>query len=257
MSKLYFKAEQAFIESEHPILDLVEIKELKGNHQEEPKTGMLRVWMHQSPNGLKLQLRAKTALTDRSQPKNLIATTHVSVEQLREIVNFFEGLRSQPRYMLFLRPAEEYHTDRPMQGRAFRSNDLAILVRMMHKAMSRVRQNPWMLAWLTEERPDKEFRQLAVMIDERKLGAAKNRALQPICRNCHHWRDKAWSGDQGVGVCDNPNVDVRPRCKAILASQGVEEWAADEILQSVRFPSDFGCRFFEPIPPSHEDITKA
>lgn len=252
MSKLSIKGNEIYIEPTAPsIVSLVDIKELKNRDKDEPTGGMVRVYVHHSPNGLTLQLRAKTSLTDRSQPKNLIATTRISIEQLREVVDFFDNRRREPRFLLYLRPSQEYiRPDKIRKGRVFKSNDLAILVRFMHRAISKVRTTPWMIAWLTETMPDGEVRQIMVIIDDQKFKKVEERDLQPVCRNCRHWRDKAWTGgenNKGIGICDNPLVDVRPRAKALLASQGVEDWAATEILESVRFPDDFGCRFYEPI----------
>lgn len=177
MRQIKIEGDNIYIVTDMPQVSLVDMKILKDTQKDEPESGMVRVWVHQSPGYLKFQMRAKVALTDRSQPKNVIATAQFSVHDLRQIVTFFE-----------------------------------------------------------------------------------NKNTEPVCRNCKHWRDKAWTGtenDKGIGVCDNPLVDVRPRAKALLASQGVEDWAVEEILQSVRFPDDFGCRFFEPITPGHEQDSKA
>ncbi len=70
------------------------------------------------------------------------------------------------------------------------------------------------------------------------------------CESCIHWRDKGWDGDRGIGVCDNPRVEVRGVPEEHLTN--FYKLAPDEarsIAQSTRFPSDFGCRHHEPLHP--------
>jgi len=70
------------------------------------------------------------------------------------------------------------------------------------------------------------------------------------CEACLHWRDKGWDSDRGIGVCDNPRVEVRGLSEEHLThfyKLAPEE--ARSIAQSTRFPSDFGCRHHEPLKP--------
>jgi hypothetical protein len=73
---------------------------------------------------------------------------------------------------------------------------------------------------------------------------------QKICRNCAHWRDKAWT-NKGWGVCDNPQNEVKVSASAIVEQMipAEEDWAKREILDSIRYPEDFGCIFFAPAEP--------
>lgn len=70
-----------------------------------------------------------------------------------------------------------------------------------------------------------------------------------VCLNCRHWRDKAWV-DKGWGICDNPKNEVRVFAGSLLnliAPSPDDEWARQEIIESIRYPEDFGCIFFEPL----------
>jgi hypothetical protein len=91
MRKLTYSEREVHISTGGSV-PLVEIKDLKQTvGEDEPALGMVRVYMHFWPNGLTLQMRAKTRITDRAAPKNLIASTHLSIEDLEAIVAFFRA----------------------------------------------------------------------------------------------------------------------------------------------------------------------
>lgn len=69
------------------------------------------------------------------------------------------------------------------------------------------------------------------------------------CDKCRHWRDKAWDGDNGIGICDNPKVKIEVNCKGFLELLNIDPRDQKQILHSIRFPNDFGCIFFESINP--------
>lgn len=70
----------------------------------------------------------------------------------------------------------------------------------------------------------------------------------PICLNCTYWRDKAWNL-KGWGICDNPINQVRLFATALVNKFCVDDTQIrQEILHSIRYPEDFGCRFFGKIP---------
>jgi hypothetical protein len=74
------------------------------------------------------------------------------------------------------------------------------------------------------------------------------------CKNCRHWRDKAWT-DKGWGICDNPKNEVKAGPLGVVRGYGrhykLPQDAIDELVTEVengtRYPEDFGCIFFEPI----------
>lgn len=70
-----------------------------------------------------------------------------------------------------------------------------------------------------------------------------NAVLPARCRSCRWWRDKAWDGDEGIGICDNPTTieQVTLMSEALLGRFVAEPPAARMIAQSLRFSSEFGC----------------
>lgn len=69
-----------------------------------------------------------------------------------------------------------------------------------------------------------------------------------ICLNCRHWRDKAWT-DKGWGICDNPKNEVNVRTgmiSAYVSDLKMRQELAIFVGNSIRYPEDFGCIFFEP-----------
>lgn len=76
------------------------------------------------------------------------------------------------------------------------------------------------------------------------------------CRNCCHWRDKAWT-DKGWGICDNPKNETKISLRGMVTNymrnlpepekdQMIEELVR-EIEDGIRYPEDFGYIFFEPL----------
>lgn len=70
-----------------------------------------------------------------------------------------------------------------------------------------------------------------------------------LCRNCTFWRDKGWSGNEGIGICDNPKVIEQVK---ILSDSLLERFVPEPrdvifISNSMRFNADFGCIHFEKI----------
>lgn len=83
--------------------------------------------------------------------------------------------------------------------------------------------------------------------------------IEPICMNCKHWVDKAWSdSDNGHGKCTNDQTakQVSILSEAVMAKYFVagkddheKQQNAEVIAASMRFHSKFGCIHFEPIEP--------
>lgn len=67
------------------------------------------------------------------------------------------------------------------------------------------------------------------------------------CRHCKWWRDKGWVGDEGIGICDNPQVirQVSVMKEEMIIRFVREQSEARMIANSQRFHSDFGCIHFE------------
>lgn len=67
------------------------------------------------------------------------------------------------------------------------------------------------------------------------------------CRNCTHWRDKGWAGDEGVGKCSNSIVieQVSMMNQEIIRRFTNHDSEAKMIADSIRFNSEFGCIHFE------------
>ena len=59
------------------------------------------------------------------------------------------------------------------------------------------------------------------------------------CENCKHWRDKAWNGDEGTGVCDNLELH-----KQVSISNPFQSELPNNPL---RFSNTFSCKFYEEI----------
>jgi hypothetical protein len=71
--------------------------------------------------------------------------------------------------------------------------------------------------------------------------------MEKLCKNCRFWRDKAWDGDDGIGICDNPTVIKQV---SLMSEEFIKRFAKDErdacvIAGSLRFNSDFGCIHFK------------
>lgn len=68
------------------------------------------------------------------------------------------------------------------------------------------------------------------------------------CLNCRHWRDKAWT-DKGWGICDNPKNEVRViglnMVNGYIPDEAGRKEVKDHFEDSIRYPEDFGCIFFE------------
>lgn len=72
------------------------------------------------------------------------------------------------------------------------------------------------------------------------------------CKNCKFWRDKAWTDDIGIGVCDNPIVINQV---SMMSEYMIEKFVVGDndkdrksnarfIHNSLRFDSEFGCNHF-------------
>jgi len=73
---------------------------------------------------------------------------------------------------------------------------------------------------------------------------------QGRCEQCRFWRDKAWDGDKGWGICDNPKMFANILSEGMIAAlAGISEGAARAVRNSaIRFENDFSCCWFEPYP---------
>ncbi len=73
---------------------------------------------------------------------------------------------------------------------------------------------------------------------------------QGRCEQCRFWRDKAWDGDKGWGICDNPKMSANILSEGMIAAlAGISEGAARAVRNSaIRFENDFSCCWFEPSP---------
>lgn len=65
------------------------------------------------------------------------------------------------------------------------------------------------------------------------------------CEFCFKFRVKS----DNFGICDNPKNQTKAMSIGLIQKMtGCDEDIAFEINESVRFPKDFGCIFFEPYP---------
>lgn len=77
--------------------------------------------------------------------------------------------------------------------------------------------------------------------------------MKAKCKSCIFWRGKGWSGDIGIGICDNPKViaQVTLLSEAVIErfvvgdSEKEKKQNAAIIANSMRFRSDFGCLHYE------------
>lgn len=70
------------------------------------------------------------------------------------------------------------------------------------------------------------------------------------CETCRHWRDKGWDAEgNGIGVCDNPKVEIRLSMGEdfMVRLCKMDPRDARAVERSIRFPNTFGCIFHEPI----------
>lgn len=68
------------------------------------------------------------------------------------------------------------------------------------------------------------------------------------CKDCKYWRDKAWVGDEGIGICDNEKTQSQIKIMSVYlmqATMGLPEFQAQFIHDSMRVHSEFGCINFE------------
>lgn len=74
-------------------------------------------------------------------------------------------------------------------------------------------------------------------------------SVMPRCSSCKFWRDKAWDGDEGIGICDNPNVIKQV---SMMSEEHIQRFACGDtekekksnarfVATSLRFHSSFGC----------------
>lgn len=74
------------------------------------------------------------------------------------------------------------------------------------------------------------------------------------CGNCKYWRHKVTTHNSW-GICDNWKNEVKvndPRpflnwLTTCLTDKDIVDEVELEIRSSIRYPEDFGCRFFEPL----------
>lgn len=73
--------------------------------------------------------------------------------------------------------------------------------------------------------------------------------VMPCCSSCRFWRDKAWDGDEGIGICDNQKVIEQV---SIMSEELIKRFVAGDtdkekksnartLANSLRFHSHFGC----------------
>jgi hypothetical protein len=69
---------------------------------------------------------------------------------------------------------------------------------------------------------------------------------KPRCGNCLHWRHKSSDNKgSGWGICDNPKNKVYIAAGSLVAKTVADPDMAAMILDSIRYPENFGCIFFE------------
>lgn len=76
----------------HEKIKVVEFKDLKDKYDPEDKSGEILLWLNQWPDNFTLQFRAKQSLTDGSKERNVIATAHLSIAELEELLAFAKQL---------------------------------------------------------------------------------------------------------------------------------------------------------------------
>lgn len=87
-------------------------------------------------------------------------------------------------------------------------------------------------------------------IDPSKLlNAVPDNGDGKICLNCRHWRDKSWVNEKGWGICDNEINETRLFGLSFIKSFVKDNDQINELTafleDNIRFPHNFGCRFFE------------
>jgi hypothetical protein len=97
MSKITYLEREVTMEGEHPMTGIVEIKDLKDAvGKDEPKRGLLRMYVNHWPDGIIVQLRGKVPLTDRSQPRNLLAQVNLSIPELQAMLDHLKPKPVEP-----------------------------------------------------------------------------------------------------------------------------------------------------------------
>jgi hypothetical protein len=88
------------------------------------------------------------------------------------------------------------------------------------------------------------------------MSTKKHYAKAGTCESCRHWRDKGWDGDSGIGICDNPKVEVRVTMGEYFLTKfcKVNSQDAMAVERSIRFPSEFGCIFHEVAPWMRKEV---
>lgn len=85
-------------------------------------------------------------------------------------------------------------------------------------------------------------------VDPAKLDGVPDDGSGKKCLNCRHWRDKAWT-DKGWGICDNQKNEVRViglnMIDRYIPDEAERKEVKDHFEDSIRYPEDFGCIFFE------------